>query len=274
MKRVKSLKEEFPSVIDRAYMQFKKHRLVQDIMSKDVITIPIQASMAESAKIMGAHHIGSLIVEVDATPTGIITERDLLSKVLAKGKKPEKVFVREVMSSPLLTIIPTATIREAAQSMIAKKGRLVVFKEGLLIGIITAADLIKSFPETPETLMKIDEVMSKHVIMVPGSTSVTKVIKIMGTRRIGSVIVSKYNKPFGIFTERDLLTTFLTRGKPLTTKVGEAASSPLITIPSGLSVHQTALTMAMKHIRRLPVMDHGEMVGIVTARDLVEAYAR
>lgn len=274
MKRVKSLKEEFPSVIDRAYMQFKKHRLVQDIMSKEVITITLKASMAEAAKIMGAHHIGSLIVEVEETPKGIITERDLLSKVLAKGKKPEKVTVKELMSSPLITIEPTATIREAAQTMISKKGRLAVFKEGKLIGIITAADLIKSFPETPETLMTIDDVMSKHVIMVPGNTSVAEVTEIMGKKRIGSVVVSKYGKPFGIFTERDLLTTFLTRGKPLKTKVGDAASSPLITIPLGLSVHQTALTMALKHIRRLPVMKDGEMVGIVTARDLVEAYAR
>jgi CBS domain-containing protein len=274
MKRVKSLKEEFPSVIDRAYMQFKKRRLVQDIMSKDVITILLKASMAEAAKIMGAHHIGSLIVEVGGIPDGIVTERDLLSKVLAKGKDPEKVTVKEVLSSPLITIEPTATIREAAQTMISKKARLAVFKEGTLIGIITAADLIKSFPETPETLMKIDDVMSKNVIMVPGNISVTEVTEIMGKKRIGSVIVSKYGKPFGIFTERDLLTTFLTRGKPLKTKVGDAASSPLITIPLGTSVHQTALTMALKHIRRLPVLKDGEMVGIVTARDLVEAYAR
>lgn len=274
MKRVKSLKEEFPSVIDRAYMQFKKHRLVQDIMSTEVITIPLKASMAEAAKIMGAHHIGSLIVEVEETPEGIVTERDLLSKVLAKGKDPENVTVKAVMSSPLLTIEPTATIQEAAQTMISKKGRLAVFKEGALIGIITAADLINSFPETPETLMTIDDVMSKHVIMVPGTISVAEVTELMGKKRIGSVIVSKSGKPFGIFTERDLLTTFLTRGKPLKTKVGDAASSPLITIPVGLSVHQTALTMVLKHIRRLPVMKDGEMVGIVTARDLVEAYAR
>jgi len=274
MKRVKSLREEFPSVIDRAYAQFKKRRFVEDIMSKDVVTITPEAFMAEASKIMGANRIGSLIVEVGGNPEGIVTERDLLSKVLAKGKDPEKVSVREVMSSPLITIEPTATIREAAQTMISKKGRLAVFREGTLIGIITAADLVKSFPESPETLMKIDDVMSKRVIMVPGNTSVAEVTVIMGEKRIGSIIVSKYGKPFGIFTERDLLTTFLTRGKPLKTKVGDAASSPLITIPLGTSIHQTALTMALKHIRRLPVLKDGEMVGIVTARDLVEAYAR
>jgi CBS domain-containing protein len=178
------------------------------------------------------------------------------------------------MSSPLISIEPTATIKAAAQTMISKKGRLVVFQRGRLIGIITAADLIKSLPDNPETSMTIDGVMTKHVIMVPSNTTVKEVTRIMGEKRIGSVLVTRRRKPSGIFSERDLLTTFLMRGKPLETPVGDAASSPLITIPQGTTVHQTALTMALKHIRRLPVVKGDKIVGIVTARDLVEAYAR
>jgi len=274
MKKVKSLREEFPSLIDRAYAQSKKRRLVEEIMSKEVVTIGPEASMSEAAKIMGAKHIGSLIVEVEGEPKGIVTERDLLSKVLAKDKDPAKVSVKEMMSSPLISIGPNATIKEAAQTMISRKGRLAVFQEGKLVGMITTSDLIKSLPESSETLMKIDDVMTKMVTMVPSNSTVEEVARIMGEERIGSVIVTKRGKPFGIFTERDLLTTFLARGKSLKTKVGAAVSSPLITIPSGTSIHQTALTMALKHIRRLPVVKDGEMVGIVTARDLVEAYAR
>jgi CBS domain-containing protein len=274
MKRVKSLREEFPSLIDRAYEIFKGRRLVADIMSKDVVTIPPEASMAEAARVMGAMRIGSLIVDVEGKAEGIVTERDLLSKVLATGQDSEGVHVRDVMSAPLITIEPTATIKAAAQTMIAQKGRLAVFQGETLVGIITAADLIKSLPENPETLMTVDSVMTKRVIMVPSSTPVTEVTKIMGEKRIGSVLITKRGTPFGIFTERDLLTTFLTRGKPLETPVGDAASSPLITIPSGTTVHQTALTMVLKHIRRLPVVEDEAIVGIVTARDLVEAYAR
>jgi len=274
MEKVKSLREEFPTLINRAYELFKKRHFVEEIMSRDAVTINPEASMAEAARVMGARRIGSLIVDVEGKPGGIVTERDLLSKVLAKGEDPEKVSVREVMSSPLITIAPTATIKEAAQTMISQKGRLAVFQEETLVGIVTASDLIKSLPESPETLMKVDDVMTKRAVMVPSGTTVREVAKIMGEKRIGSVIVTRRGKPFGIFTERDLLTTFLTRGKPLKTRVGVAASSPLITIPSGTSVHQTALTMALKHIRRLPIVKDGKIVGIVTARDLVEAYAR
>ncbi len=271
---MKSLREEFPSLIDRAYTLFKERRLVADIMSTNVVTIPPDASMAEAARIMGAQRIGSLIVEVDGQPHGIVTERDLLSNVLARGHDPEALHVRDVMSTPLITIDSTATIKTAAQTMIAEKGRLAVVHGGRLIGIVTAADLIKSLPESPETAMTIDGVMTKHVIMVPATTTVKEVTQIMGTKRIGSVLVTRRGRPSGIFTERDLLTTFLTRGRPLATPVGDAASSPLITIPQGTTVHQTALTMALKHIRRLPVVKDDAIVGIVTARDLVEAYAR
>lgn len=274
LKRVKSLREEFPSLIDRAYALFKGRRLVADIMSTDVVTIPPDASMAEAARVMGAQRIGSLIVEVNGQPNGIVTERDLLSKVLAKGHDPEALHVRDAMSTPLITIEATATIKAAAQTMIAEKGRLAVVQRGRLVGIITAADLIKSLPESPETTMTIDGVMTRHVIMVPSSTPVQEAARIMGAKRIGSVLVTRQGQPTGIFTERDLLTAFLTRGKPLETPVGDAASSPLITIPQGTTVHQTALTMALKHIRRLPVVKDDTIVGIVTARDLVEAYAR
>ena len=243
-------------------------------MSKDVMTISLEASMAEAAKFMGAKRVGSLIVESQGRPKGIVTERDLLSEVLAKEKEPKRVKVKEVMSSPLITIEAKATIKEAAQTMITQKGRLVVFEQERLVGIITAADLIKSLPDSLETLSKIESIMTKKVITVPSNTTVEDVAKIMGEKRIGSIIITKRGKPFGIFTERDLLTTFLTRDKSLKTRVGVAASTPLITIPLETSVHQAALTMALKHIRRLPIIHDSKMVGIITARDLVEAYAK
>lgn len=272
--RVKSLREEFPSLMDRAYELMRKPHYVEDIMSRSVITVGPEASMAEAARLMGAKRVGSLIVEVNDKPVGIVTERDLLSKVLAEGKDSNEIKVEDVMSSPLVTIEPTATIKETAQTMIYKKGRLAVFSAGKLVGVVTAADLTKSFPENPETLMSVDSVMTRKVTMVPSETTVENTARIMGQQRIGSVIVTRRGKPFGIFTERDLLTTFLTRGKSLTTKVGSAASSPLLTIPLGTSVHQAALTMALRGIRRLPITNDGEIVGIVTARDLVETYAK
>ncbi len=99
-------------------------------------------------------------------------------------------------------------------------------------------------------------------------------LKLWVANRIGSVIITREKEPFGIFTERDLLTNFLAKGKALFTDVGPECSQPLIAIPAGTSVHRAAATMALKHIRRLPVVNDEKIVGIITARDLVEAYAK
>jgi CBS domain-containing protein len=258
----------------RTMRDLSRLKEVKDIMSRDIATIVPEASMALAAGIMGEKHIGSLIVTKYETPVGIVTERDLLSKVFAFGKSPREEKVEAVMSYPLITIGLTVKIKETAKIMVQKKGRLAVFDQGKLVGVVTAADLVRSLPDVPETEVKVDEFMTKQVESVDEKTPVASVVKTMGEKRIGSIIITRNGEPFGIFTERDLLTDFLAKGKPLTTEVGKEATSPLITAPVGTSIHHAAVTMSMKHIRRLPITENGKIVGIITARDLVEAYAK
>lgn len=275
METKRDLRRLFPSVLDRAIKQSKKFYQVRDIMATPVATISPEAAMDEAARVMGTRRVGSLIVIKDGDPVGIVTERDLLSNVIAVGRRPEKVKVETVMSSPLITIDPVATIKQAAQTMIRRKGRLAVFDEGELVGVITASDLIKSLPETDETVLNVDEVATKRVITADEKTTVEEVAKTMGRERIGSVVITSGGSPVGIFTERDLLTTFLAEERPLSTPVGEVASRPLMVVPSRSNVFETAFIMATNKIRRLPLVDENdELVGIVTARDLVEAYAK
>jgi CBS domain-containing protein len=145
------------------------------------------------------------------------------------------------------------------------------------VGIITAADLIRCLPETPKTMhawFEVDYFMSKDVITADEETPVDEVAKIMGEKSIGSVIITSNGEPMGIFTERDLLTKFLAEDQSLKIEVGKTCSSPLITAPLGISIHDAAAIMTSKHIKRLPITKEGKMVGILSARDLVEAYAR
>jgi CBS domain-containing protein len=271
-------KRILPSVIAIAYEQYKRdlplYRQTQDLMSKNIITTSPETSLEAAARLMGEKHVGSLIVEKYKTPVGIITERDLLSKVLAYGLLLSDQRVEEVMSYPLAGVSSTTKLKEAAQLMTSRKGRLAVFDAGTLVGIITASDLIKSLPDVPETEAKVEQFMTKHLVTADEGTSVLNVAKTMGRERIGSVIITHKGEPFGIFTERDLLTNFLAKGKDLFPEVGPSCSSPLVVVSAEISVHRAAAIMALKHIRRLPVAGDEKLVGIVTARDLVEAYAK
>jgi len=265
---------KFPSVTDRAYRESRRHLKVGDIMSRKVITTSPETSMIQAAKMMGEKHIGSLIVMKYKTPVAIVTERDLLSRVLATGMDMKKTVVGDVMSYPLIRICTTFEIREAARTMINKKGRLVVYVCGKLAGIITASDLIRSLPEAPETSMVVDDFMTREIVSIDEDETVHAAARMMGQQRVGSVIVTTNEKPLGIFTERDLLSTFIARSQPLDIPMGEACSGLMTTAPAGISIHEAATIMAAKHIRRLPIMKKKQMAGIITARDLVEAYAK
>ena len=262
---------------------------LEKIMIRDIVTIAPENTLHDAAKLMGEKHIGSLIVVNYETPVGIITERDLLREVVDRGIALEKDWlvggasikeekVEKIMSYPLITISSNSRIKEAAQIMIEKKiRRLAVGEAGKIIGIVTSSDLIRCLPETPETMQawfEVDYFMSKGVITADEEMSVEIVAKIMGAKGIGSVVITRNGEPFGIFTERDLLTKFLAKDESLKIAVGDVCTSPLITASLGITIHEAAAIMTSKHIKRLPITKDNKLVGMLSARDLVEAYAR
>ena len=95
----------------------------------------------------------------------------------------------------------------------------------------------------------------------------------MDRKRVGSVIVVKDGKPWGIFTERDLLLKILAPKVKLSTPVAEVATTPLTRAEMGINGKEAADIMVSKRVKRLPLFEDDIMVGIVTARDLVEAFA-
>jgi len=116
---------------------------VKDIMTRPVITAEAELDILSAAKKMATANVGSLIVVSRKTPIGILTERDLVKKIVAQATNPKSVKVAEIMSTPIVTISPEASLREAAALML-KSGvkRLPVISNGKLVGIITDTDLV------------------------------------------------------------------------------------------------------------------------------------
>ena len=125
---------------------------VKDFMTTNVITIDIKKTVLEAAKLMHQQDVGDLVVMDGNVAKGIITERDLVRRVMAQ-KKPFDAKVSEVMSDPLITIDEDSSLRAAARTMIKYKiRRLPVTKEDELVGIIATSDFArhlskKSFSE-------------------------------------------------------------------------------------------------------------------------------
>ncbi len=116
---------------------------VKDFMTKNVITIDASKTVIEAADLMSQNNVGDLVVMDKNTPVGIVTERDLVRRVLAERKSLD-IKVSEVMTTPLRVIDPDASLKEAARRMVNKGiRRLPVIKDNKLVGIITTADFAR-----------------------------------------------------------------------------------------------------------------------------------
>ncbi|MCD6154796.1 MAG: CBS domain-containing protein [Candidatus Verstraetearchaeota archaeon] len=129
--------------------------LVKDYMRKDIITVDSGVSIHEAVKIMKNRESDYLIVLKDGNPIGIITEEDLVRKVLAEERDPRETSVDEVMTSPLITIEPEACLSEAAELMGERNVRKIpVVKDGVIYGIITSKEIAKYFNKYIDRIVK------------------------------------------------------------------------------------------------------------------------
>jgi len=118
-------------------------------MMKEVLTIESTQYVLQAAILMAEKGEGSIVVTEGGAVKGIVTERDLLFKVTAKHMDPATLKVTEIMSSPLISIDPQASIREATKIMIDNKiRRLAVITDGALVGMISVWDVTQSILNT------------------------------------------------------------------------------------------------------------------------------
>ncbi|OGW41939.1 MAG: hypothetical protein A2132_05090 [Nitrospirae bacterium RBG_16_43_11] len=118
---------------------------VKRVMARNLVTVDKQVTVQEVAKLMGSKEVGSvLVLDKDSGEiAGIVTERDIVKKVVAKGVDGSSYLVKGIMSSPLLTIDSSKTIFEAGDFMDQKKVRhLAVTESGKVVGVISIRDLI------------------------------------------------------------------------------------------------------------------------------------
>ena len=130
--------------------------LVKDAMNRRVIVIKPDATVREAARIMTKFRIGSLIVMEDENLIGIITELDIIWKVVANDLNPNTTLVRDVMSKEVVTVKPDQSLEDAAELMVRRKiKKLPVVEDHKLVGILTATDLISFEPKLIEGLAKL-----------------------------------------------------------------------------------------------------------------------
>lgn len=122
------------------------------------------------------------------------------------------------------------------------------------------------------TISQLLETKGHDVFHIAPAASVFDAIEMMATRGIGALLVLEQGRLAGIISERDYARKVILRGRASkSTSVGEIMTAPVITAPSRLTIEEGMAVMTERRIRHLPIVDAGQLCGMVSVGDLVKA---
>jgi CBS domain-containing protein len=154
-------------------MEMETKVTVHDAMTSNVVTINPKISVTEATKIMTKINVGSLIIKSNTQPDGVITESDIIRKVVSRDLKASDITVDQIMTTNLISIEPGKELNEAARLM-AKNSirRLPVVNNGVLVGILTSTDVMAVSPELTEILVENARIAENQVVCATGEKPV------------------------------------------------------------------------------------------------------
>jgi len=118
---------------------------LRKIMVEKVVTVEPSVTVKKAAELMNLHEIGCLVVVSCEKPVGILTERDMLKRVVCESRESEKARVIDIMSKPLVSASPNMRAGDAAKLMFERNiKKLPVVENGRLVGLVTLTDLLRS----------------------------------------------------------------------------------------------------------------------------------
>jgi CBS domain-containing protein len=255
----------------------------KDFMHRYLGVVPQDVTAADAAEQLDAKQIGCLLVESNDPKrgmVGILTETDLVRKVLAQRLDPTVTMVDRVMASPILTIDGDRTMLDASQLMESNHVRhLCVVEAGEIVGIISVRDLVRSFVDAESgPVCELDKVyrplsilMATTLATIQSDASLLAAAQLMGEKRIGSLLTIEAGEIVGIVTERDLVRKGLASNRDAgSTQVSAVMSSPLLSIDVNRTIRDASKAMAEQGVRHLAVTENGKIVGVLSVRDLVK----
>ena len=263
---------------------------VESCMVRDLEVVRMDASAVTAASRMAARRIGCVLIQAeDHSPerprmVGLVSETDLIRKVMARGLPASSTTVAQIMASPLLTITPDRSMLDASHFMEKHAIRHLCVLQGgkvggKIVGLISIRDLVKHFVnEESGPIRDLDDVYRPLSVLMRGKIekidredTILTAATHMANQRIGALLVTQAGAVAGIVTERDLVQKAMAQNQdPGQVRVGSLMTQSIIDIDINRTVHDASDLMAKKGIRHLPVTENHTIVGILSVRDLIK----
>ena len=257
---------------------------VSEVMATDVQWIRKDVWVHSAAAHMADRRIGSLLVmDEEGAPAGIVTETDLVRRVIAADLNPTATQIADIMTPSLVTIDEWASTSEASDLMAERSIRhVVVTREGTIVGVVSIRDLIAREDFLP---FEVERMMSRAPVVVALDDTVRNAAALMAHSGVsGALVAGRRQSPrqmdltgfarrdiAGIVTGTDLVRKVVARKTPAyVTQVVEVMAAPLQTIGAHGSVNTALDLMERVGVRHLAVTEGEEIVGLLSAEDIFD----
>jgi CBS domain-containing protein len=138
---------------------------IEDLMIRNVITVPADTSAYEGVKILNKNKIGCLVVVDNGQIVGILTERDLLERVLEKCRNSKETKISEIMTKHVIMGKPDMGLSKATRLMFEKRvKKLPIIDGNRLVGIVTLTDIARATSIDEETVGLLEQLSNMHVV--------------------------------------------------------------------------------------------------------------
>jgi signal-transduction protein with cAMP-binding, CBS, and nucleotidyltransferase domain len=262
---------------------------IEEFMERDLELVSATTTAMEAAVLMTEKRIGCLAVQGEGADAnqqpilGLVSETDLVRKVMAADQADTKTPVGQIMSSPLHTIASHRPMLDASHVMEQQGVRHLCVAEGEeIVGLISIRDLVRFFVyaesgpirELDNVYRPLSVLMQTSIETIDSDVPVHQAAQQMATKKVGALLVRQDKELKGIVTERDLVQKVLSEEEDAHTLTTKAVMNhPLIGIDINRTIHDASDLMAEKWIRHLPVTENQKIVGILSVRDLIRMIA-
>jgi CBS domain-containing protein len=270
------------TVLQKATLGEAAMQIKDIIRNRQAISVHDDDTLAVAIQTMFDEKVRHLPVTRARLVVGVISERDALAFRAKCPHLPCDEPVKSVMSYPAVVVAPETKVEEAVALMLKRRlGCLPVLAGAKLVGIVTRTDLLRHWPGSPvgreaeaqrPAAPKVRDLMSANLLRVHEGDDLASAAATMSraeTRHL-AVVAADGAEIVGVLSERDILRHRAEWGQAgLRDPVSRAMSRPAVTVDAGEELGTAEILMLPRRLGCLPVLERGQLVGMLTTTDLV-----
>ena len=256
---------------------------IKNLMSEDIITVDKDQNLSDALRLLRKHNISRLPVTNNKQLVGIISERDIATKLGSskyESMPASRLHISSVMVKDVFTVPQTMQLDEVARLMLENGiGSVPVMNEDDMVGIVSKADFVTLAVGIAFDKITVKELMSKDLTVVSSTDRVVHARRQMLESHVGRLPVVDEDKLTGMVTSKDLMRAFIDFRKKVPEKyqkaqikevlVEEVMSSNPKFISKETTISEVSKIMVETGFNGLPVVEDDHLVGIITQTDIL-----